>query len=109
MSNERFRKAMANAHVYLREANPRMTDLLRNKVAHGCRIRVALVDPDSPEAAQRDAEERLGGGLLARIRTPRLPVPRCCGCDSPAPTASSMPTPPTSRTCRQPRTPSRTG
>ncbi len=57
------------AMLYLPEANPRMTDVLRNKAAHGCRIRVALVDPDAPEAAQRDAEEGLDGGLLARIRT----------------------------------------
>jgi transcriptional regulator with XRE-family HTH domain len=57
------------ALLYLPEANPRMTDVLSNKAAHGCRIRVALVDPDSPEAAQRDAEEQLAGGLLARIRT----------------------------------------
>ncbi len=60
---------MGYALLYLPEANPRMTDMLRNKAAHGCRIRVVLVDPDSPEAAQHDAEERLGGGLLARIRT----------------------------------------
>jgi transcriptional regulator with XRE-family HTH domain len=57
------------ALLFLPEANPRMTDVLSNKAAHGCHIRVALVDPDSPEAAQRDAEERLAGGLLARIRT----------------------------------------
>ena len=43
--------------------------MLRNKASHGCRIRVALVDPDAPQAARRDAEERLDGGLLARIRT----------------------------------------
>ena len=57
------------ALLYLPEANPRMTETLRNKAAHGCTIRVALADPDSPEVAHRDAEEGLDGGLPARIRT----------------------------------------
>jgi hypothetical protein len=57
------------ALLYLLEASPRMTEMLRDKAAHGCTIRIALAHPDSPEVAQRDIEEGLDGNLPARIRT----------------------------------------
>jgi hypothetical protein len=44
-------------------------ELLRGKAAAGCRIRIALVDPTSRHLLERDAEERLDGGLVARVRT----------------------------------------
>ena len=70
MSNERLQvDLLGYALLYLPEANPRMTETLRKKAAQGCTIRIALADPDSPEVAQRDAEEGLDGGLRARIRT----------------------------------------
>jgi hypothetical protein len=54
---------------FLPEAHPRLFDLLRGKAAAGCKIRVALVDPGSRQVADRDAEEGLDGGLIARVRT----------------------------------------
>jgi transcriptional regulator with XRE-family HTH domain len=60
------------AMLFLIEQHPQLAPLLHRKAAESCRIRLALADPESPEAAERDGEERLNGGLLARIRTARL-------------------------------------
>lgn len=57
------------AMLHLPEQHPNLMELLRDKGRSGCRVRVALGDPDSPEAFQRDAEEQLAEGLVARIRT----------------------------------------
>ncbi len=57
------------ALLFLPEANPRLTDLLEQKAADGCTIRIALADPDSQAVADRDAEEGLGGALPGRIQT----------------------------------------
>ena len=57
------------AMLHLPEQHPDLMALLRRKGSAACRIRIALADPDSEEAARRDAEEGLDGGLLARIRT----------------------------------------
>src|SRR5215207_5636846 len=51
------------------DAHPRLFELLRGKAAAGCQIRIALVDPASPQLLERDAEELLDGGLVARVRT----------------------------------------
>ena len=59
----------AYAMLFLPEAHPRLFELLRGKAAAGCRIRIALVDPTSRHLVERDAEERLDGGLVARVRT----------------------------------------
>jgi len=56
------------AILHLHENHPRLLDLLRGKAADECLIRVALVDPESRNLAERDAEERLDGALVARVR-----------------------------------------
>ncbi len=58
--------------LFLMEQHPQLPVLLKRKASESCRVRIALADPGSPEAAERDAEERLAGGLQARIRTSRL-------------------------------------
>jgi transcriptional regulator with XRE-family HTH domain len=60
---------LAYAMQFLPEAHPRLFDLLRGKAAAGCKIRIALIDPGSRQVAERDAEEGLDGGLIARVRT----------------------------------------
>lgn len=60
------------ALLFLLEQHPQLPPLLHRKATDGCRVRIALADPDSPEAAGRDEEEGLDGGLRARIRTARL-------------------------------------
>lgn len=57
------------AMLHLPEQIPDFTDLIRERAEIGCRVRIALADPDSDEAQRRDAEEQLNGGLIARIRT----------------------------------------
>jgi hypothetical protein len=59
---------LAYAMLFLPEAHPRLFDLLRGKAAAGCQVRIALVDPGSSQVAERDAEEGLDGGLIARVR-----------------------------------------
>ncbi|MDX6706156.1 MAG: hypothetical protein QOI48_2002 [Solirubrobacteraceae bacterium] len=60
---------LAYAMLFLPEQHPRLCDLLRGKAAADCSVRITLADPDSPQAAERDAEEHLDGALLGRIRT----------------------------------------
>jgi hypothetical protein len=57
------------ALLHLPEAHSRLVDLLAEKAAAGCAIRIAVADPDCENVARRDEEERLGGTLGARIRT----------------------------------------
>ncbi|WP_236089821.1 helix-turn-helix domain-containing protein [Antribacter soli] len=73
---------LAYASQFLPEENPGAVAFLRQKACSGVRVRLALGDPDSPEAALRGAEERLGEALPARIRMamayyrPLIDVPR---------------------------------
>jgi transcriptional regulator with XRE-family HTH domain len=60
---------MAYAMLFLPESNYRLDRLLADKVTSGCRLRIALADPESRFVAERDAEERLGNTFAARIRT----------------------------------------
>lgn len=60
------------AMLFLMEQHPQLPELLRRKASEGCTVRILLADPESAEAAERDEEEGLGGGLQARIRTARL-------------------------------------
>jgi hypothetical protein len=60
---------LAYAMLFLPEQHPRLCDLLRGKAAAGCRVRITLADPASPQATERDTEEQLDGALLGRIRT----------------------------------------
>lgn len=56
------------AAVFLHEAYPRLNDLLRERAAEGCTIRIAVGDADSPNVQQRGAEERFGHGIESRCR-----------------------------------------
>jgi hypothetical protein len=57
------------AVLFLPEAYPGLALRLVAKAENGCSVRVALADPASPHVADRDAEEGLDGGLMARIQT----------------------------------------
>jgi len=59
------------AMLFLLEQHPGLATLFKERTASGCKVRVALVDPHSREAVDRDREERLDGGLVARIKTAR--------------------------------------
>ncbi|MEU0691758.1 XRE family transcriptional regulator [Streptomyces uncialis] len=56
------------AALFLHEAYPRLTDVLAGKAAKGCRIRIALGDPDSDQVQRRGREERFGHGIESRCR-----------------------------------------
>jgi hypothetical protein len=56
------------AAVFLHEAYPRLNDLLRERAAEGCAVRIALGDADSENVKQRGNEERFGHGIESRCR-----------------------------------------
>ncbi|MFD7730227.1 XRE family transcriptional regulator [Kitasatospora phosalacinea] len=56
------------AAVFLHEAYPRLNDLLRERAAEGCVVRIALGDPDSENVRQRGEEEKFGHGIESRCR-----------------------------------------
>ncbi|MFD4571473.1 helix-turn-helix domain-containing protein [Streptomyces sp. NPDC058417] len=56
------------AAVFLHEAYPRLNDLLHERAADGCAVRIAIGDPDSPNVQQRGEEERFGHGIESRCR-----------------------------------------
>ncbi|GAA1874314.1 DUF5919 domain-containing protein [Myceligenerans crystallogenes] len=58
---------MAYASLFLPEENPEAIGLLRAKARDGVRVRIALGDPDSPEARLRGEEEQLYEAIPARI------------------------------------------
>lgn len=57
------------AVLFLLEQQPDIVQVFTEKGNDGCRIRVALGDPDCLHVRERDAEEEMNGGLRARIRT----------------------------------------
>ncbi|HKY49100.1 MAG TPA: XRE family transcriptional regulator [Acidimicrobiia bacterium] len=57
------------AMQFLPEDHARLDRLLLEKAGAGCRVRIALADPDSTYVAERDAEEGLGGTFRDRIRS----------------------------------------
>lgn len=56
------------AAVFLHEAYPRLNDLLRERAAEGCAVRIAIGDADSENVKQRGKEERFGHGIESRCR-----------------------------------------
>jgi hypothetical protein len=72
---------LAYAMQFLPEAHPRLFDLLRGKAAADCRIRIALADPDCRQVAERDAEERMNGSLVARVRMSTSYFRELVGCE----------------------------
>ncbi|WP_346098450.1 helix-turn-helix transcriptional regulator [Streptomyces olivaceiscleroticus] len=56
------------AAVFLHEAYPRLNDLLRERAAEGCTVRIAVGDADSENVRQRGREEKFGHGIESRCR-----------------------------------------
>jgi transcriptional regulator with XRE-family HTH domain len=56
------------AAVFLHEAYPRLNDLLRERAAEGCIVRIAVGDADNPNIQQRGREEKFGRGIESRCR-----------------------------------------
>ncbi|MER6913731.1 helix-turn-helix transcriptional regulator [Streptomyces sp. NPDC000594] len=56
------------AAIFLHEAYPRLNDLLRERAADGCTVRIALGDADSQNVRQRGEEEKFGHGIESRCR-----------------------------------------
>ncbi|MFI8400475.1 XRE family transcriptional regulator [Streptomyces sp. NPDC085463] len=56
------------AAVFLHEAYPRLNDLLRERAAEGCTVRIALGDADSENVRLRGQEEKFGHGIESRCR-----------------------------------------
>ncbi|CAM5446852.1 XRE family transcriptional regulator OS=Kitasatospora aureofaciens OX=1894 GN=HS99_0035270 PE=4 SV=1 [Kitasatospora aureofaciens] len=56
------------AAVFLHEAYPRLNELLRERAAEGCAVRIALGDAASENVKQRGEEERFGHGIESRCR-----------------------------------------
>ncbi|WSK88956.1 XRE family transcriptional regulator [Streptomyces sp. NBC_00073] len=56
------------AAVFLHEAYPRLNDLLRERAADGCAVRIAVGDADSENVQQRGKEEKFGHGIESRCR-----------------------------------------
>ncbi len=56
------------AAVFLHEAYPRLNDLLRERAAGGCAVRIAVGDADSENVQQRGTEEKFGHGIESRCR-----------------------------------------
>jgi len=56
------------AAVFIHEAYPRLNDLLRERLAEGCSVRIAIGDADSENVQQRGQEEKFGHGIESRCR-----------------------------------------
>ncbi|MEU5956061.1 XRE family transcriptional regulator [Streptomyces sp. NPDC047525] len=56
------------AAVFLHEAYPRLNDLLRERAADGCTVRIAVGDAESSNVQARGQEERFGHGIESRCR-----------------------------------------
>ncbi|MFD3804955.1 XRE family transcriptional regulator [Streptomyces sp. NPDC058619] len=56
------------AAVFLHEAYPRLNDLLQERAADGCAVRIAVGDADGENVQQRGQEEKFGHGIESRCR-----------------------------------------
>ncbi|WP_307792326.1 helix-turn-helix domain-containing protein [Streptomyces verrucosisporus] len=56
------------AAVFLHESYPRLNDMLRERAAEGCGVRIAIGDADSENVRQRGREEKFGHGIESRCR-----------------------------------------
>lgn len=59
---------LSNASLFLPEDNPESIDIIRHKAANGVAVRICLRDPDSDTIRLRGWEEKLGEGLVGRVR-----------------------------------------
>jgi len=60
------------AGIFLHEQYPDFNALLTEKARAGCKLRVALGDPDSEQVRERGQEERYGHGIETRCRVALL-------------------------------------
>ena len=60
------------AAIFLHEQHPDFNHLLATKAQSGCKIRIAIGDPDSPQVRVRGVEERFGHGIETRCRVALL-------------------------------------
>jgi hypothetical protein len=65
---ERDIQVLVYAALFLHEQYPAINELLVAKCRAGCRVRVALGDPDSVAVRQRGIEESFGDGIESRCR-----------------------------------------
>ena len=63
---ERAIDILVYAAVFLHEQDPRLNDLLQEKAAAGCEIRVAIGDPAGVCVKTRGDDERFGHGIASR-------------------------------------------
>jgi len=56
------------AAVFLPEQQIDLVDLLRARASAGCRVRIALGDPNSPKLLERGSEEKFGLGIVSRAQ-----------------------------------------
>ncbi|WP_327415260.1 XRE family transcriptional regulator [Streptomyces sp. NBC_01233] len=56
------------AAVFLHEAYPRLNELLRERAADGCAIRIAVGDAESENVRARGQEEKFGHGIESRCQ-----------------------------------------
>jgi Domain of unknown function (DUF5919) len=55
--------------LFLPEQTVNLAKIVNNKCSNGCKVRVAIADPDCQHTQERDRLESLNGTLPARIRT----------------------------------------
>jgi hypothetical protein len=55
--------------LFLPEQTVNLGNLITNKCSKGCKIRIAVANPECEHTLERDRLENLNGTLLARIRT----------------------------------------
>jgi hypothetical protein len=69
---EREIDVFAYAALFLPEQHLSLIDLLREKSAGGCRVRILLGDPTSPKIIERGEEEQFGEGIVSRSKVALL-------------------------------------
>ena len=69
---EREIDLLAYAALFLPEQHLSLVDLLREKAAAGCKVRLLLGDPTSPKIIERGEEEQFGEGIVSRSRVALL-------------------------------------
>jgi hypothetical protein len=57
------------ALLFLPEQHPGLIGLLTERASQGCAVRIMMAESDAPAVRERDSEEGLSGGLVARIST----------------------------------------
>jgi transcriptional regulator with XRE-family HTH domain len=66
---EEYVDLLGYAMQFFHEDHKDFVALLKDKANDGCQVRIIMADPQSSAANERDHEEDLRGGLIARIKT----------------------------------------